>query len=129
MTKSSTRLMVATIATIFTALSILMPISASAASNKKCFKGWAYGYHKNGGAAIRLAQIAWQAKAQSILATSSATWGRASNRQVNLKVVVKNGQPTRRGSAYAEYCKINTPGAKRNSAAGRGPRLPMARRR
>ena len=112
MTKLSIRLMIATIATIFTALSILMPIHASAASYKKCYKGWTFGYDKFQHLAEIKAKAAWNTMAQNTLATHNATWARTTNRQRHITKVFLKGQPTHKVSVYGKYCKYYIPNTK-----------------
>ena len=112
MTNSSFRLIIATIAMIFTFLSILIPVSASAASYKKCFKGWTFGYDKVQHLAEIKAKAAWNTKAQNTLATHNATWSRTTNRQRHITKVFLKGQRTNKVSVYGKYCTETSPDTK-----------------
>ncbi len=129
MTTSPIRLAVATNAMIFTLLSISMPIETSAISYTKCFTGWAYGYDKFKNVAGHKAILAWDTKAKQVLASPSATWAKASNRQRSLKKVISRGQKLMKAGVYGRLCKNNTPPSSHAPGTARGARLPLARTR
>ncbi len=126
MSHSSIRIAIAVIGTL---LSISITNSAAAASYKKCFKRWAYGYDKITSIAIRNAIIIWQDSATSYLSISHANYRRANNRQTKVKLVDHKGEITRQASVYGELCKNSNPGTMRNPGAGRKSRMPSLRYR